>query len=328
MAFRAGVIRIMGRPAEGAAEARTALDLARQIGHAAGEATALVELSLGALDEERAEDAVEWALQAQQVDFSQLSDWRARGTRWVLPCVLVTTDHLDGAREACEEVLALSRAAGDRNRQVDMLSLLARLARQDGRLTEAGAFLAACAETALADGGYLMFLVGILDEGALQCATAGRPAAAIALWSAHRAQSSLVGLGDAAHDVRHREPLVRAAREALDAQRLRAAEQRGAAMTLTAAVDFAVMMTGPSAPVPDRPAPLAVTVTAEPGSRLSARERELVALVARGCTDAEIAAKLFISIRTVRSHLDRIRDKSGYRRRADLTRLALREGIV
>jgi len=43
---------------------------------------------------------------------------------------------------------------------------------------------------------------------------------------------------------------------------------------------------------------------------------------------AEIAAQLFISIRTVTSHLDRIRDKTGCRRRADLTRLALSEDIV
>jgi DNA-binding CsgD family transcriptional regulator len=61
---------------------------------------------------------------------------------------------------------------------------------------------------------------------------------------------------------------------------------------------------------------------------LSARERELVTLVAQGRTDADIAAQLYISIRTVRSHLDRIRDKTGCRRRADLTRLALAEGLV
>jgi DNA-binding CsgD family transcriptional regulator len=53
------------------------------------------------------------------------------------------------------------------------------------------------------------------------------------------------------------------------------------------------------------------------------RERELVTLVAQGRTDAQIAAQLYISVRTVRSHLDRIRDKTGCRRRADLTRLAL-----
>jgi DNA-binding CsgD family transcriptional regulator len=68
---------------------------------------------------------------------------------------------------------------------------------------------------------------------------------------------------------------------------------------------------------------------AEPGlGRLSARERELVTLVAQGCTDAQIAAQLYISVRTVRSHLDRIRDKTGCRRRADLTRLALTAGLI
>ena len=50
--------------------------------------------------------------------------------------------------------------------------------------------------------------------------------------------------------------------------------------------------------------------------------------MAQGRTDAQIAAELYISIRTVRSHLDRIRDKTGSRRRADLTRLALSTGLV
>jgi DNA-binding CsgD family transcriptional regulator len=61
---------------------------------------------------------------------------------------------------------------------------------------------------------------------------------------------------------------------------------------------------------------------------LSARERQLVTLVAQGLTDAQIATQLYISVRTVHSHLDRIRDKSGCRRRADLTRLALQAGLV
>ena len=63
-------------------------------------------------------------------------------------------------------------------------------------------------------------------------------------------------------------------------------------------------------------------------ARLSARERQLVALVAQGRTDAQIATQLYISVRTVRSHLDRIRDKTGCRRHADLTRLALNGGLV
>ncbi len=46
-------------------------------------------------------------------------------------------------------------------------------------------------------------------------------------------------------------------------------------------------------------------------------------LLAAGGTDSDIAARLFISVRTVRSHLDRIRDKTGCRRRSELTRLAI-----
>jgi DNA-binding NarL/FixJ family response regulator len=61
---------------------------------------------------------------------------------------------------------------------------------------------------------------------------------------------------------------------------------------------------------------------------LTKREREILSLVAEGETDADIASALYISIRTVRSHLDRIRDKTGRRRRADLTRLAMEHGAL
>ncbi len=60
------------------------------------------------------------------------------------------------------------------------------------------------------------------------------------------------------------------------------------------------------------------------------RAEGLVSLArpARGRTNAQIAAELHISIRTVGSHLDRIRDKTGCRRRTDLTRLALSARLV
>jgi DNA-binding CsgD family transcriptional regulator len=38
--------------------------------------------------------------------------------------------------------------------------------------------------------------------------------------------------------------------------------------------------------------------------------------------------RVYISVRTVGSHLDRIRDKTGCRRRADLTRLAFSAGLL
>jgi DNA-binding CsgD family transcriptional regulator len=90
-------------------------------------------------------------------------------------------------------------------------------------------------------------------------------------------------------------------------------------MTLETAAEFAAMLAQHEAVTPATP---------QGPWQLTPRERELVTLVAKGRTDAQIAAQLYISVRTVRSHLDRIRDKSGLRRRAELTRLALQEGLA
>jgi DNA-binding NarL/FixJ family response regulator len=61
---------------------------------------------------------------------------------------------------------------------------------------------------------------------------------------------------------------------------------------------------------------------------LTAREQEVLALVANGATDQAVARRLSIAVATVRSHLDRIRDKTGRRRRSDLTRYAIETGIA
>jgi DNA-binding CsgD family transcriptional regulator len=81
------------------------------------------------------------------------------------------------------------------------------------------------------------------------------------------------------------------------------------------------------------PAP-AVTVPASRPSpadsqagRLSAKEREVMALLARGASNAEIAKTLFVTVNTVRTHLDRIREKTGIRSRVELTVYAISAGI-
>lgn len=66
---------------------------------------------------------------------------------------------------------------------------------------------------------------------------------------------------------------------------------------------------------------------AGPKVALSPRELDVLALVAAGRTDKEIAQSLVISIATVRSHLDRIRQKTGCHRRTEMTRLAVELGL-
>jgi predicted ATPase/class 3 adenylate cyclase/DNA-binding CsgD family transcriptional regulator len=64
-----------------------------------------------------------------------------------------------------------------------------------------------------------------------------------------------------------------------------------------------------------------------PVGLLSARETQIMALLAGGASNAKIAETLFVTPNTVRTHLDRIRDKTGVRNRAGLTRYAIQAGI-
>jgi DNA-binding NarL/FixJ family response regulator len=61
---------------------------------------------------------------------------------------------------------------------------------------------------------------------------------------------------------------------------------------------------------------------------LSEREIEVVQAIARGRTNAEIAADLFISLSTVKSHLASIHNKLGVRNRVEIAGWAWQTGVV
>jgi DNA-binding CsgD family transcriptional regulator len=61
---------------------------------------------------------------------------------------------------------------------------------------------------------------------------------------------------------------------------------------------------------------------------LSGREVEVLHLVAEGLTNAQIAGRLFLSPKTVSSHLVSIFGKLGVTSRASATRFALEHGLV
>jgi DNA-binding CsgD family transcriptional regulator len=208
----------------------------------------------------------------------------------------------------------------------ELLPMMADLDLRAGRTDDAAARLREAAQIGLQTGTWsailnILYLCGYL------CAATGRPADAITAWAADETLGQQGGLVWYDAEARRREDALREARQALGPGRVGAAEQRGAAMSLATAAEYALLLTAPSPPSaptdPDPPPP-----TAPGAGKLSARERQLVALVAQGRTNAQIAAQLYISVRTVTSHLDRIRDKTGCRRRADLTRLALTTGLL
>jgi len=63
-------------------------------------------------------------------------------------------------------------------------------------------------------------------------------------------------------------------------------------------------------------------------TELSAREIDVLRLIARGLTNREMAARLYLSVRTVESHRARIQRKLGRSRRSDLVEYALERDVV
>jgi predicted ATPase/DNA-binding CsgD family transcriptional regulator len=311
---RSSALRELNLIPEATEDARRALAVARELGYPYGEVFALMNLAFDAAAAGDLGEAVRWARQAYEFP-GDIPASIARNCSYILTEVLIQAGDLAAAEPVCAAALAASRDAGDLFNQMCLLSQMPRLDLRAGRTEDAAAHLREALQIALQIGGWD---ADNLDNCGHLCAATGRHADAVTVWAAYAALNPQV---DWPGVVRFRQEPLRAARQALGPGRMRAAEERGAAMSPATAAEYALMLTSPGPQQPQAPA--------DPGlGKLSARERELVTLVAQGATNAQIAAQLYISVRTVSSHLDRIRDKTGCRRRADLTRLALTAGLV
>jgi DNA-binding NarL/FixJ family response regulator len=112
--------------------------------------------------------------------------------------------------------------------------------------------------------------------------------------------------------VKHTEPaeLVRAVRVVADGEAL-----LSPSVTRRLVSEFAARTKQPSGPAPAL-------------AELTSREREVMALVAEGLTNAEIGERLFMSPATARTHVSRILTKLGARDRTQLVVMAYESGLV
>jgi len=69
-------------------------------------------------------------------------------------------------------------------------------------------------------------------------------------------------------------------------------------------------------------------LTSTPGSELTEREREVLALVARGYTNKQIAETLYVSEKTARNHVSHILEKLGLARRSEAAAYAVEHKLV
>jgi predicted ATPase/DNA-binding CsgD family transcriptional regulator len=318
LAGRSAALRSHGRTGEAADDARHALAVAREVGHPVAELFALADLSLAASDDGNHDDAVPLAWQAAQVT-DGVPCLLARTCNYYLVITLAAAGDLAAAERIGVAGLAQAREAGDLLNQANLLPRIVNLDLQAGRIQDAAAHLREGLQLAVRAGNWFYLASALYHCGQL-CAATGRPAEALTVWAAGQALARHGGFTEILWAGPLLQQELRKARQAARPDRARAAEDRGAAMGWATAAEYALLLT-------ENPGPPQATSAPALG-RLSAREQELVTLVAKGRTDAQIAAELFISVRTVSSHLDRIRDKTGCRRRADLTRLALTAGLV
>jgi len=320
VAWRAGALANLGRVGEAAEEARQALAMARDLGDPAGEAYALFWLAVVPYYAGDFQAAEPWLRQAQRIERAAIPGWIARQCTLFLAEVLSVEGEADEAQRYCAEALTLARQGGAPYEHGACLASLALLDVRAGRLDAARAHLREAFELHSQTTASLL-LLNCLDTCGELCATSRRWEETITLWAACDAlgQAARTHWWELSATVARRKKPLQTARQALGPGQAHAADARGAAMTAATAAEYALLLVTEE---PDKPAAAAGL------PRLSARERELVTLVAEGRTDAQIANQLYISVRTVRSHLDRIRAKTGCRRRADLTRLALNAGLV
>jgi DNA-binding NarL/FixJ family response regulator len=87
----------------------------------------------------------------------------------------------------------------------------------------------------------------------------------------------------------------------------------------------AAVISRPPSPDPANPAG---TRTGTPPDGLTTREAEVLALLASGLSNAEIAQRLYLSHATVKTHINRIFAKTGARDRAQAVRYAYRHGLA
>jgi predicted ATPase/DNA-binding CsgD family transcriptional regulator len=165
----------------------------------------------------------------------------------------------------------------------------------------------------------------------LACVLASEGAAeqATRLFGATLALREAIGYQNTLEEDAWREPYVAEARSLLGEASWEEALAQGHAMGLEEAIEYALPAEKPSATTSS-------TTTAQPSTSslpenpagLTSREVEVLGLVAVGMTNAQTAKELFVSPRTVETHLTSIYHKLGVSSRAAATRFALEHGLA
>jgi predicted ATPase/DNA-binding NarL/FixJ family response regulator len=310
---RAGLIaREQGDYERSAALIEESLALARRLGDKVSVAIALKHLGWAALLRNELERASELSQEAVALQREMNDEVGVTHALTVLGLVAIVQRDYERAMVLHEESLALAREAED-DIAISlslMAGSLAFLGRGDHRrateLCGEGLELSWRLKMTHPTASHLYIAASLAGSQ-------GQSIRSARLWGA--AESLLDTIGSMLAPVERQlyEPYIAAARERLGELAWKAAWLEGQAMSPEQAIEYALetpeLLEEPEAP-PTYPA------------GLSAREVEVLRHVAQGMTNARIAETLFISRRTVTTHLSSVYNKIGSHSRAEATRFA------
>jgi predicted ATPase/class 3 adenylate cyclase/DNA-binding CsgD family transcriptional regulator len=215
----------------------------------------------------------------------------------------IAAGNVTGARARCDELEERLEGCVMPIFQGWLHDLAARLAREDGDLPAAERRAHDGLETST-EHGLDVQRTDLLETLAVLAADAGRKEGAGRLLGATEAFRARTGYS---FRWSHRARSIEAMRGALDPAHL----EEGAKLTLEEAADYVRRGRGERG---------------RPGSgweSLTPTEERVVALVAEGLTNKAVAAKLFVSVATVKTHLVHVFTKLDVKNRAELTRKAV-----
>jgi predicted ATPase/DNA-binding CsgD family transcriptional regulator/transcriptional regulator with XRE-family HTH domain len=163
--------------------------------------------------------------------------------------------------------------------------------------------------------------MGLVAGAAGVALAIGQPERAARVLGAVDAAQESSGIRRIAHGL-HAARLVTETRSQLAVPVFDAAWHEGRGLSYVEAIGEAMAIIAaagePAAPVPRQDSSLA----------LSPRELEVVRLLAQGCSDKEIAATLYIGVRTVQTHVANVFAKLGVNGRAEAAAIAVRRGLA
>ncbi len=330
LSFLAGIAVQQGEYARARPLLEEGLALFRASGEKTGEASSLLCLAVmlfGQGDLARAHAVAEESLALKKEIGTRSAEAEVLS---VLAEITFYQGDTTTARLLLEKTCAFYREVGNERQLAWTLSLLAKVIAAQGDLAAARAFYEESLNRAKGVNSNLSFLnlAPALEGLAAVVAAQGEPTWATRLWGTAQAQRDAYSIPLPPIYRADYERSLAATRAQLGEKTFAAAWAEGRAMTLDEVLAAQGPVTVPT-PAPAEPSstPPARSSPTYPGG-LTAREVEVLRLVAQGLTDAKIAEQLVIRPFTVNNHVRSIFGKLGVTNRSAATRYAMEHQLV